>query len=123
MKKMMLIIAAAALFIPFVAGMSYADGPGAFTYSDNPYELCGDDSARPSCEISLSKGVAAFYAVWAIGGNNGQEYAIAVAHGSGNKMYGGHSASTLITWTANDLGTAPDGQDAVSTAIDTWEKM
>ena len=125
MKKILFVIAAAALVIPLMAGASFADGIGAFSYSDNPYELSGDTANRPSCEISLSKNVAAYYDAPAdASGVQGQQYEIAVAHTSGNKIYGGHSAATLIYWKDNQLGTAPDAADADSTDMETnWTEM
>ncbi len=125
MKKILFVIAAAALVIPLMAGASFADGMGGFSYADNPYELSGDTGARPSCEISLSKNVSAWYDAPAdAAGIVGQQYEIAVAHTSGNKIYGGHSAATLIYWKDNPLGTAPDAGDADSSDMETnWTEM
>jgi len=125
MKKILFVIAAAALVIPLMAGPTLAAGPGAFDYSDKNYDLSSDTAARPSCTISLSKNVAAYYDAPADGaGIVGQQYEIATAHTSGNKIYGSHSAATLIYWKDNPLGVAPDAADADSTDMETnWTEM
>jgi len=125
MKKILFVIAAAAMVLPLIAGASFAAGPGAFSYSDKNYELSSDTANRPSCTISLSKNVAAYYDAPAdAAGIVGQQYEIATAHTSGNKIYGSHSAATLIYWKDNPLGVAPDADDADSTDMETnWTEM
>ena len=126
MKKILFVIAAAALVIPLMAGPTLAAGPGAFDYSDKNYDLSSDTSARPACTISLSKNVAAYYDAPADGaGIVGQQYEIATAHTSGNKIYGTAYDTTLIYWLASDTPAdgAGDMTASDSSTVSGWTEM
>jgi hypothetical protein len=113
MKKILLIVAAIALIIPMTVGASFA-ADVTVAASDNTKDLA-TDGGIPDCEVSFSKNVSAYYAGLA------QEYAVTTAHTSGNKIYGSHSASTLIFWLDNPPGNP--ATSASSTTIDGWTAM
>ena len=112
MKKILLIVAAIALIIPMTVGASFA-ADKTLAAADNTLEL--QTATIPVCEVSFSKNVSAQYEGLA------QEYAVTTAHTSGNKVYGSHSATTLIFWLDNSSGDATTS--AASTTIDGWTEM
>jgi hypothetical protein len=113
MRKILLIAAVCAVIIPMTVGYGFA-ADVTVAATDNEKDLA-TNAGIPDCMVSFSKNVSAFYAGLA------QEYAVTTAHTSGNKIYGSHSASTLIYWVDNPDGTATTS--ASSTTIEGWTEM
>ncbi|MEJ2431396.1 MAG: hypothetical protein P8075_21145 [Deltaproteobacteria bacterium] len=114
MRKIILVIIALLLVLPFVPRMAYA-GTTNFTHEDDrTVNVADSDDAVPDCDISLSRNVSIGYTC----AGDDQSYSIVTMHYSGDKEYGTASDTTLIFWQTVATGSnASSPTNANSTSI------